>query len=151
MKLIHRTNYWGTYIDSSDRDDEVSFDAIWAQAVDDYRGPCCRGFGERSVRVADSDFQEEHNDYWSIFKVSGRRGNNPSHYFYKFVVIPQGIPRYGKKGCASRGWTYIGEFHAQEALAALERKLKRYMEGDTDDFNHVHIGLWMEQLYAPRD
>ena len=152
MKLIHRTNYWGNYIDSSygDRDDEVDFDAIWAQAVGDYDGPCCpRGFGRRSVEVVNSDFMEEHNSWWSVFLVSSQRGGSSCHYFYKFAVIPQGIPHYGKKSCIQRrGWTYKGEFYAGDALEDLENILEYYLELDDDDINHVHVAIYMEGLRA---
>ena len=149
MKLIHRTNYWGSYINSSCMDDEVDFDAIWAQAVGDYDGPCCPGFGRRSVEVVNSDFSSEHNGWWSVFEVSSQRGYSSSHYFYKFAVIPQGIPHYGKKSCTqSRGWTYKGEFRSWNALEELENILEYYLELDDDDINHVHVGIYMDGLSA---
>ena len=151
MKLIHRTNYWGKYINSSNRDDEVDFDAIWAQAVGNHDRPCCRGFGRRSVKVMNSDFMEQHNGWWSVFRVSMRRGRNKSHYFYKFVAIPHGIRNYGKKSCIQRRqWKYEGEFDASDgdAINQLKEILREYLEKDDDDINHVHVGIYMDGLSA---
>ena len=71
MKLIHRTNYWGTWIDSSDLDDDVPFDVIWTQAVRDNDGPCCHGFGRRSVQVTNSDFVDDCNDWRLVARFQG--------------------------------------------------------------------------------
>ena len=151
MKLIHRTNYWGTWIDSSDMDDDVPFDAIWTQAVLDHQGSCCYGFGRRAVHVVNSDFVDEDNGWWHVFKVNQQSGRTPGHYFYKFVALPQGTYGYGKRGCAARGWDWEGEFVASNALDGMESVLSRYLWMDDDDFNHVHVGVKMERLYAPRD
>ena len=149
MKLIHLTNYWGEYINSgTDHSGEVPFDAIWAQVVQVNSHPCCPGFGERSVRVENRDFEDEHNEWWSVFLVSGEHGRNCGHYFYKFVCIPQGTYDFGKRGCASRGWKFVGEFLAQSALEDLHDILYDWMFMDDGDFNHVHVGIMMDQLYA---
>ena len=151
MKLIHRTNYWGTWVNSSNIDDDVPFDVVWTQAVGDYDGCCCHGFGRRSVQVVNSDFVDEDEGWWHVFKVNGQRGRSPGHYFYKFAALPQGTYGYGKRGCAALGWTWEGEFHASNALDGMEQVLDTYLNMEDDDFNHVHVGVKMEQLYAPKD
>ncbi|CAB9512712.1 expressed unknown protein [Seminavis robusta] len=148
MQLVHRTNYWGKYIDSSNTDDEVDFDAIWAMALNDGDWHCCPGFGRRWVEVVNSDFRDEYDGWWSVFLVSERRGHSDGHYFYKFVAIPQGTYSYGKKGCQQRGWSYQGEFEADNARDQLESILDYWLNLDDDDFIHIHIGIWMDQLYT---
>lgn len=149
MQLIHRTNYWGEYIESNSNDPDVDFDAIWAMALDDDDRDCCSGFGNRRVPVYNRDFKEEDNGWWSLFLVNSRRGDyNSGHYFYKFVAIPQGIYGYGKRGCQQRGWVYKGEFEASSALQDLDDLLDDYIRKYDDDVNHVHVGLWMDELYA---
>ena len=63
MRLIHCTNYWGEYIDGTDNDDEVSFDAVWVQARLDHQGCCCPGFGRRRAAIVDDDLAGEHAGY----------------------------------------------------------------------------------------
>lgn len=149
MRLVHRTNYWGKWIDPTDVDDEVHFDAIWVQAMIDGDSCCCHGFGRRGVAVNDQDLVDEFDGWWwSLFNVSGEQGRSSGHYFYKFVLIPQGTHGYGKRGCSQRGWGYVGEVHAQSALQGLDDRLRVYDEDQTGDFNHVHIGIMMDSLYA---
>ena len=152
MKLIHRTNYWGQWIDPSDTDSEVPFDVIWAQAVSDHSSGCCRGFGTRAVDVLNSDFVDEDPEWWHVFLVSSQRGRTDSHFFYKLVTLPQGTYGYGRRGCAALGWSWVGEFCAGSALERLANALEPYLEeyNRSSDFHHVHLGIKMEKLYAPR-
>ena len=155
MKLYHRTNYWGQYVNSSNTDSEVPFDVVWCQAVEDYDG-CpnpkdCHGFGRRVVGVEDSDFESEDPDHGHAFKVGQQRGRRQGHYFFKFAALPQGTYGYGKRGCAALGWRWEGEFHASQALDGIENVLDSYLNMDDDDINHVHIGVKMDSLYAPRN
>lgn len=152
MKLIHRTNYWGQWIDTSDMDNDVPFDVIWTQAVGDHSTGCCRGFGVRQVAVVNSDFEREDPGWWHVFKVSNQYGRSDGHYFYKFVALPQGTYGFGKRGCASLGWSWEGEFLAGNAMSELEEVLAEYLEesNQTSDFHHVHLGVKMEQVYAPK-
>ena len=124
MKLIHRTNYWGEWIDASGMDDEVPFDVIWTQAVSNHSSGCCHGFGRRPVAVVNSDFVDEDPEWWHVFRVSNQYGRTDGHYFYKFVALPQGTYGYGKRGCAALGWRWVGEFHAKNALDGLEDVLQ---------------------------
>ena len=148
MRLVHRTNYWGEWISSSDMDDDVPFDAIWVQAMLDGCACCCHGFGRRGVAVRDEDLVDEFNGWWSLFKVSGEWGRTPGHFFHKYVLIPQGTHGFGKRGCAQRGWTYAGEIQAGRACERLDELLEYTIDDQTDDFNHVHIGIMMDSLYA---
>lgn len=152
MKLIHRTNYWGEWIDPSGIDDEVPFNVIWTQAVSDHASGCCHGFGRRPVTVENSDFVDEDPEWWHVFQVSSQYGRTEGHYFYKFVTLPQGTYGYGKRGCAALGWTWRGEFHARNALVDLEDLLSDYLEeyNQSSDFHHVHLGVKMDRLYAPK-
>jgi len=152
MKLIHRTNYWGQWIDAFDMDDEVPFNVIWTQAVSDRSSGCCQGFGRRGVLVDDSDFDSESPAWWHVFQVSSQYGRTDGHFFYKFVALPQGTYGYGKRGCAALGWSWVGEFHARNAIESLEEVLEDYLEeyNQSRDFHHVHLGIKMERLYAPR-
>ena len=119
MKLIHRTNYWGEWIDASGMDDEVPFDVIWTQAVSNHSSGCCHGFGRRPVAVVNSDFVDEDLEWWHVFRVSNQYGRTDGHYFYKFVALPQGTYGYGKRGCAALGWTWEGEFNANVACVTF--------------------------------
>lgn len=152
MKLIHRTNYWGQWIDAADMDNDVPFDVIWTQAVGDHSTGCCRGFGVRQVAVVNSDFEKEDPGWWHVFKVSNQYGRSDGHYFYKFVALPQGTYGFGKRGCASLGWSWEGEFLAGNAMSELEEVLAEYLEenNQTSDFHHVHLGVKMDQVYAPK-
>mmetsp|Transcript_20055 Transcript_20055/g.40902 ORF Transcript_20055/g.40902 Transcript_20055/m.40902 type:complete len:155 (-) Transcript_20055:138-602(-) len=147
VELVHRTNYWGKYIDATNMDDEVNFDAIWVQCVYDGHRTCCPNFGARRVGVTENDLVNEHNGWWSLFRVSSTWGRSPGHYFRKFVLIPQGTHGYGKRGCAQRGWEYEGEVVASNARDQLVNLLSCYLD-DQEDFTHVHIGIMMDQLYA---
>ena len=151
MKLIHRTNYWGKWIDASDNDGEVPFDVIWTQAVSEHSSGCCHGFGRRAVEVINSDFVEEDPEWWHVFRVSSQYGRNEANYFYKLVTLPQGTYGYGKRGCAALGWSWVGEFQAGNALHDLEDVLQDYLEeyNQSREIHHVHLGVKMEQLYAP--
>lgn len=155
MKLIHRTNYWGEYIDASDRDRDVSFNAIWVQAVGENWG-CCRGFGRRCVVVQNNDFTKEHDGLWNIFLISEQSGSNEGHYFYKFVALPKNTYGYGKKNCAKLKWQWVGEFNAYTARENLDDVLEDYLDENKDDsdddvFYHVHIGIKMNgKLHAPK-
>ena len=150
MRLVHCTNYWGEHINGTDNDDEVSFDAIWVQARLDHQGCCCPGFGRRRVLIRDDDINGEHSGWWSLFSVSCAEGRSQGHYFWKYVLIPQGTYGYGKRGCAGLGWTYIGEVHSSCATAQLEGLIGDRLDEQYDyDFNHVHIGIrWDGTMYA---
>ena len=151
MKLIHRTNYRGKYIDASDRDKDIPFDVIWVQAVSNKSMGCCRGFGRRCVVVQNNDFTKEHDGLWNIFLVDEQSGRNESHYFYKFVALPKGTYGYGKDSCGKLGWKLEGEFHAGNARQTLSVVLDDYYSGEEDVFYHVHIGIKMNgQLHAPK-
>ena len=152
MKLIHRTNYWGEWIDASGMDEEVPFDVIWTQAVSNHSSGCCHGFGRRPVAVVNSDFVSEDPAWWHVFQVSNQYGRTDGHYFYIFVALPQGTYGYGKRGCAALGWSWEGEFNARNALDGLEDVLQGYLEeyNQSSDFHHVHLGIKMNKLYAPR-
>lgn len=74
MRLVHRANYWGETITSSNRDDEVDMDVIWVQLTSKQRGRgCCQGFGIRRVGISKDDLLEYHNGYWNLFYVSVER------------------------------------------------------------------------------
>ena len=146
FQLSHRTNYWGAHIDATDNDDEVDFAAVWVQALEDNRS-CCPGFGRRRVRVENQDLSE-HAEWWWLFRVSARYGRSDGHYFMKFVLIPQGEPGYGKRGCAQRGWSLDGEVSSDNALAGLQQLVEHYFDDDEGDFIHVHIGIKMDGVYA---
>ena len=148
LRLIHRTNYWGQRIDANDGDDDVNFDAIWVQAMIDGKRCCCPGFGERRVAVDNQDISDEHSSWWSLFLVNGRRGRSEAHYFYKFVLIPQGTHGYGKRGCADRGWRFQGQVLADRACEDLDDLLRSFFDDASGDVNHVHIGIMMDQLCA---
>ena len=146
MQLVHRTNYWGQEIGGTDNDAEVPFDAIWVQATR-YGQCCCPGFGRRSVLVTNEDIQDEFQGWWSLFLVSEIRGHTADHYFWKYALIPQGTYGFGKRGCADRGWTYVGAVHSNNATAQIEHLVgDRLDESLDDDFNHVHIGVKFDGL-----
>ena len=146
LRLVHRTNYWGQYIDPSDTDEDVHFDAIWVQAMIDGDQCCCRGFGRRGVAVSDEDLTDEYDGWWSLFYVTGRYGRSDDHFFYKFVLIPQGTYGYGKRGCAQRGWRYEGEVHSSSACDGLDKILRYdYFYDQSNDIIHAHIGIMMDR------
>ena len=118
----------------------------------EYRGRCCHGFGTRAVDVLNSDFVDEDPDWWHVFEVSSECGRTDGHFFYKLVTLPQGTYGYGRRGCAALGWSWVGEFCAGSALERLADALEPYLEeyNRSSDFHHVHLGIKMEKLYAPR-
>ncbi len=68
MELVHRTNYWGKYINVRDSDDnKVPFTDIWTQVMNDIEPSCFRNFGRRGVQVVNYDFEEDD----PVFYVSG--------------------------------------------------------------------------------
>ena len=95
---------------------------------------------------------EEDPEWWHVFQISSQYGRNAGHFFYKFVTLPQGTYGYGKRGCAALGWSWVGEFHARNALDGLEDVLEDYLEeyNQSSDFHHVHLGVKMDRLYAPK-
>lgn len=153
MKLYHRTNYWGTPITPTDNDDEVDFPAIWVQAIPSYdhgdKG-CCYGFGKRGVPVLSMDLADE--DRWCLWEVSGTEGRKADeHFFWKFALVPKGANGYGRRGCENRGWTSVGEISPENAEDDLEDLLVgEYSTPDDDVFQHLHIGIMMDVLDAPK-
>ena len=60
-------------------------------------------------------------------------------------MIPQGTYGYGKRGCAQRGWTYVGEVRAGGANAQLEKvagdlpgERTLVIDGDVSNKNVMH-------------
>jgi hypothetical protein len=148
MRLYHRTNYWGTTIESSNRDNAVDIDAIWVQAVS-RPFPCCRGFGKRNTRVTTDDLQSEHDGMWNLFYVSGTEGRNPNHYFEKLVLIPRGERGYGKDRCRREfGWIFKGQWHCSEGESGLNELLGEFKKKDGYRFVHVHVGIRLDSFEA---
>ena len=145
MKLVHRTNYWGREIipNNSRQDFEIDMALIWVQALEEvYEPPCCRGFGERSVLVVRQDFYSWHKGDWVLWKVSSTRGLNESHYFYKFLLVPKGCYGKGRKSLLRRGFTHVADLNFAHSLHQLKSALRTYWQDDSDDLNHVHIGVY---------
>ena len=150
MRLLHLTNYWGTMIDTAicDPDSELGFHALWVQALEDGQEPCCRGHGRRAVEVSESDLEGFHRGRWNLWKVSGTRGRNEDHYFYKMALVPQGLYGKGKKTLLRKGWKLIDEgIDSWYMLRHLEQVLDDYWEDGSDDFNHVHIGIDLSEVH----
>ena len=154
ITLIHRTNYWGTTIDSSysRKDRDLNYEAIWAQALIDNRTAGSRGFGPRRVEVSLDALKEEHDGKWSLYYVKGTQGNNPDHFFYKFALIPSGARNFDKRRCSQNGWRHVGDIDVRRsgAFAKLQSLLDRYADNDTHENVHVHLGLKLESLDAPK-
>jgi len=145
MKLIHRTNYWGREIIPCDsrQDPDIGIDLIWVQALEeDDEPPCCRGFGKRSVAVIQQDFRHWHKGDWVLWEVSGTRGRDECHYFYKFVLVPKGCRGKGRKSLLRRGFTHVADLNSKSLFYQLASALRTYWQDDSDDFNHVHIGVY---------
>jgi len=145
MKLVHRTNYWGREIIpcNSRQDSEIDMDLIWVQALEeDDEPPCCRGFGERSVTVDEQDFYHWDDDDWMLWLVSETRGRSESHYFYKFLLLPKGCRGKGKKSLLRRGFTHVADLDSRYLIHRLKSALDGYWQDNSDDINHVHIGVY---------
>ena len=111
-----------------------------AQAVE-RGGACCRGFGRRIVRITESDLNDiptNKKGDGNLWLVDRNEGRNPSHVFFKFTLIPQGIRGYGKKKCFRNGWRFMGEYTQGSVFDEMEDVLDSFgILGDTR--NHVHI------------
>ena len=105
--------------------------------------------------MEDQDFASESYGLWRLYLVDEEEGENPDHYFYKFVAIPAGCGGNGKRSCLRRGWEHIGDFSAVSATNELEDLLSEYKDGELccncyhqHRVYHVHIGLMMSELSA---
>lgn len=153
MHLLHRTNYWGTTIDWTDRDDEVDMHAIWVQAMTRRRASCCPGFGKRRVGIKISDLIECHSGLWNLYFVSETEGRNSDHFFTKLVLLPQGTKGFGKEHCRKvLGWKYKNQWDvtAESAMGNLKTLLEDYHTKDGYERCHVHIGIHMESCDVGR-
>jgi len=149
MKLLHLTNYWGSTIDpnNSPQDDDVDMDVIWTQALEyEHDRPCCPGFGRRIVRVEDQDLVQWDQNNWTLWFVSGTWGNSDGHYFYKFVLIPNGCYGKGKRTMRARGWQELStlRFGYDADMTSLEDVLMPYWSntGGNISHPHVHVGIY---------
>ena len=154
--IQHRTNYWGSCITGTDRDKEVSASTtddssslqsiVWTQVCDRYSG-CCPGFGERGIQLRNRDFLQDHA--YHVYKVSETQGRKKAHYFYKFIVIPEGTEGCGEQACFDRGWEYIGDIEGESARSGLKQLLWSYKDEDhhgSHEFVHLHVGLVMDEI-----
>jgi hypothetical protein len=152
MRLIHRTNYWGQTLNSSDRDREVDMDAIWVQVVK-FRA-CCPNFGDRNVRLNIEDLQTAHDGLWNLFFVSGTEGRDRDHFFSKLVMIPHGKRGYGKDRVRrEHGWTFHGSWNsngdeAKSELTKLINGATKGGDGDRRRRHHIHLGIHMDSCQA---
>ena len=151
MHLIHKTNYHGPIIYAAygRGDDDVPFDAIWAQAVPFGDKCCCKGFGTREVVVTEWAFSEE-ADWWSLYFVGDTEGHS-GHRFWKFVLIPFGDPGLGKKSCRRWGWEHLCDWQPDDGIDALEEPLwdvlgRAQQWEDEPYWEHVHVGLKLEAV-----
>jgi len=149
MRLIHRTNYWGTTLTCNNRDDEVDMEAIWVQAVKS----CCRGFGTRSVRITMDDLREANSGLWNLFYVSGMEGRNSDRYFHKLVLIPKGTPKFGIHTCVRQHkWIHKGEWDAsksdKQASQEFRDLIHEYTKHEGYVVSHIHIGIRMDSCPA---
>ena len=98
------------------------------------------------------DNDDFYSGAWRLYLVNEHEGNNPDHYFYKFVAIPTGCRGNGKRSCLKRGWEHVGDFNADTASQDLEDHLSSYKDGihcyGNYEVYHVHIGLMMSELSA---
>mmetsp|Transcript_13356 Transcript_13356/g.32953 ORF Transcript_13356/g.32953 Transcript_13356/m.32953 type:complete len:157 (+) Transcript_13356:67-537(+) len=136
MRLIHRTNYYGKFVEPRSRgDDSVPFEALWVQATDD-GDSCCYGFGRREIEVTGSLIWSFHSGYWNLWFVEKEQGY--ADEFYKFALVPEGIPGYGKAKLYQRGWRNVsGPMLARNLMGMLEDVLDSYWDEDT----HCHIAI----------
>lgn len=143
--VSHRTNYYGTRIQPNDSDRETKgLEVIWMQLSDRYVG-CCPNFGVRNVQLRNKHLR--HGVQYRVYLVSEQQGTRKDdHYFYKFVVIPEDKPGFGKKECLQRGWTFEGDIDGSAARSDLKRLLFKYREDGKGNINHVHVGLAIDQL-----
>eukprot|EP01084_Bolivina_argentea_P034534 63943_1 len=145
MRLLHLTNYRGHKIvpNKSIKDEDTDLELIWVQAVPGYDDECCPGFGDEIVNISQKVFKHWDRDEWVLWKVAEHRGKNPDHYFYKFILVPKGYAGLGKKTLLNKGWKDMltidpnNEFYSQ-----LEAHLSQYWYDNSDDTNHVHIGIY---------
>ena len=151
MTLVHLTNYWGTDVDPDHGrvDREVGFHCLWCQALatrNDNR--ICFSFGLRAVEVSETDLHGFDQGKWNLWKVSGRRGSKgDGHYFWKFVLIPQGIPGKGKANLQAKGWELLTDYGIDisnaDLLNELTQIIDEYWNDDSNVVNHVHIGVFL--------
>jgi hypothetical protein len=142
--IIHRTNYYGTNIKPNANDkDTDGLEVIWLQVSDRYIG-CCPGFGKRVVHLRNKNLEQGRR--YRVYLVTEHPGRKGDHYFYKFVVIPEGQRGFGKQSCLHRGWTWEGDIDGTTARGDLRKLLDHYREDGPGDVNHVHVGLAIDVL-----
>mmetsp|Transcript_27080 Transcript_27080/g.81182 ORF Transcript_27080/g.81182 Transcript_27080/m.81182 type:complete len:201 (-) Transcript_27080:244-846(-) len=139
MRLTHRTNFWGRFIEPShaDADDEVNREAIWVQALCDDEYDCCPGFGRRRVGVEEGDFQQWSDGDWSLYFVSSEWGRTEGHRFWKLALVPDDEHHDWNTGY----WEHVATLDpGQFMLDELEYRLRPYWSCG-DSRNHVHNAI----------
>ena len=145
MRLLHVTNYEGKKIkpSKSKRDNDTDLDLIWVQAVPGNEDACCPGFGDRIINISERVFRHWDPDNWVLWYVAGNWGHIEDHYFHKFVFIPKGYPDLGYKSLINKGWGKVYEMDPGHTFfEGMADALDTYWFDDTDDVNHVHIGIF---------
>ena len=149
ITLIHCTNYHGYKLKTSyiKTDQESGADAIWFQScpgISYSAKACCKGFGHRQIKMTQNWFnnwlKSTRKLRWNIYKVSKRLGNNPTHQFSKFIIVPNDhifVEEAEAKMCrVGHNIMCYTVWKSMEVIAFQEMNLD-----NKSIFNHVHVGI----------
>lgn len=142
--LIHLTNYYGHEIDEQFADDPDMWEAaLWFQAVPGHWNaqPCCPGYGQRSITVGPDRLRRwlDNEGPWNMYLVNEKSGDNPYHYFYKYVLAVE-----GSAADQEMSWQYNCEFshvYSDTLWSEIMAIAEACWDADYSCKNHVHIGI----------
>ena len=154
MTLIHSTNYLGSKLSSSfaKTDKESGSKALWFQCVpgmSDRARQCCKAYGNRKIKMTPNWFSgwlsSKGKVTWHIYKISKRQGNNPNHFFFKYVIV-KSSDTFDKKAFnnfqkVETVLQYIKSYDLWNKLAAITFRDLDLNRNDRSIFNHVHVGV----------
>lgn len=151
MTIIHSTNYLGSKLSASfaKTDKESGANALWFQCVPgmSHRArQCCNAYGDRKIKMTPNWFagwlSSKGKVKWHIYKISERPGNNPNHFFFKYIIVKSG-DAFDNKAVNNfqRVEQNIKSHELWNKLAAITFQDKYRNRNDRRIFNHVHVGV----------
>ena len=149
MELVHRTNYWGAWLEGRDTDDETGgLQLLWCQAVAAGAPPCCRGFGARSVWLSADTLRDVHDGEWDLWRVSCAEGRSADHLFTKYVLAPSHADlAEWNDDCEdpSEDWWFEGSGRFRSGLGILQAVLQGRLHRRDYAVAHCHVGVLLEE------
>jgi hypothetical protein len=161
MKLVIRSQYWGSILKGKPRVDASnptrSFRTISGQAVLNIEGQywgCCQGAGKRVLEMTERHFLDCHEGDWDLYLVATTPCE--SQAVHTFFLLPQtqtNIDVTYQTGY--NGWQFFGTASANTIRQNLTDLLSdMFKPNETIGFryHHVHVEIMMDQVidYAIR-